>query len=105
MHGWTIRASQDGAGRIIKTGKKGFPTKFQQFVIPYESIRVIEIIISCPLPSDLDEIEEVHDTFLHAQRVIVILRNLERHELRNFCEQKKKHERFTFTFNGRRKSC
>jgi hypothetical protein len=38
--------------------------------------------------SGLDKIEEVHDAFLHAERVVVVFGNLKRHKLWYFCKRK-----------------
>lgn len=38
----------------------------------------------------LDKVKEVHNAFLQAQRVVVVLRHLEGHEFGNFCKTKGK---------------
>jgi hypothetical protein len=47
-------------------------------------------MLNCPGFSwSLDKVKEVHDAFLHSQRVVVVLRHLEGHEFLNFCGYKR----------------
>ena len=59
-------------------------------------------MLNCPAFSWLlDKVKEVHDTFLHSQRVVVVLRHLEGHEFGNFCgyrESKQTGKMFYFHF-------